>query len=181
MATFCALLAAAGYAIFLGAWSACPVTDAITSGPTYICFTSLASRSKASDYGALFLQIVGVYAIAPCLVTWQTNNVQPHYRRATAVAFGLAIVNLGGIVSTWLFTDPPRFHKATSINLAFSLGMAVASVGLILYLRVRNAEKRRKVQSLLQSDGQGTGDGGWDSPEERRRLGDRHPRFEFTM
>jgi hypothetical protein len=59
--------------------------------------------------------------------------------------------------------------------------MAVASVGLIVYLRARNAEKRRKVQSLLQLNGQGTGDGGWDSPEERRRLGDRHPRFEYTM
>jgi hypothetical protein len=181
MATFSALLAAAGYAIFLGAWCACPVTDAITSGPTYICFTSLASKNRTSDYGALFLQIVGTYAIAPCLVTWQVNNVQPHYRRATAVAFGLATTNVGGIVSTWLFTDAPRFHKATCINLAFSLGIAVVSVGLILYLRARNGEKRKKVQSLLQLDGQGTGDGGWDSPEERRRLGDRHPRFEYTM
>jgi len=181
MATFCALLAAAGYAIFLGAWCAGPVTDAITSRPTYICFTSLASKNKANDYGALFLQIVGTYSIAPCLVTWQTNNVQPHYRRATAIAFGLAMVNVGGIVSTWLFSDPPRFHKGTSVNLAFSLGIAAASVGLILYLRALNTEKRRKVQGLLQLDGQGTGDGGWDSPEERRRLGDRHPRFEYTM
>ena len=141
----------------------------------------LASGNKSSDYGALFLQIVGSYSISPCLITWQANNVQPHYRRATAVAFVLATVNVGGIVSTWLFTDAPRFHKATSINLTFSLGMAVASVGLILYLRARNAEKHRKVLELLQSDGQGTGDGGWDSPEERRRLGDRHPRFEYTM
>jgi len=93
----------------------------------------------------------------------------------------LAVVNVGGIVSTWIFTGAPRFRKATSINLAFSLGMAVTSVGLILYLRARNAEKRRKVLGLLQLNGQGTGDGGWDSPEERRRLGDRHPRFEFTM
>ncbi|KAF8500183.1 MFS general substrate transporter [Russula emetica] len=143
MATFCALLAAAGYIIFL------------------------ASKNKTSDYGALFLQIVGTYAVAPCLVTWQANNVQPHYRRATAVAFGLTATNVG-------------WHP-TSINLAFSLGIAVASVGLILYLRARNAEKRRKVLGLLQLDGQGTGDGGWDSPEERRKLGDRHPRFEYTM
>ena len=153
----------------------------ITSGPTYICFTPLASKNKTTDYGALFLQIVGTYAIAPCLLTWNANNIQPHYRRATGVAFGMGIVNVGGIVSTWLFTDAPRFHKATCINLAFSLGMAVACVGLILYLRARNAGKRTKVLGLLQSDGQGTGDGGWDSPEERRRLGDRHPRFEYTM
>ena len=91
------------------------------------------------------------------------------------------MVNVGGIVSAWLFSDPPRFHKGTSVNLAFSLGMAVVSVGLIFYLRARNAEKRSMVQNLLQLKGQGTGDGGWDSSEERRRLGDRHPRFEYTM
>ncbi len=93
----------------------------------------------------------------------------------------MASVNVGGVVSAWLFTDSPRFHKATSINLAFSLGIAVASAGLILYFRDRNVLKRREVQGLLQLNGQGTGDGGWDSPEERRRLGDRHPRFEYTM
>ena len=37
VATFCALLAAAGYAIFLGEWFTCPVIDATTSEPMYIC------------------------------------------------------------------------------------------------------------------------------------------------
>ncbi|KAF8497830.1 MFS general substrate transporter [Russula emetica] len=157
MATFCALLAAAGYAIFL------------------------ASGNKDSDYGALFLQIVGIYALNPCLLSWITNNIQPHYRRATAVVVGVALVNLGGIVSTWLYTDAPRFHKATSINLSSSLAIAVASTGLVFYFRGRNAKKRREVQGLLQRGEQGKGVGGWDSPEERRRLGDRHPRFEYTM
>jgi hypothetical protein len=181
MATFCALLAAAGYAIFLGGWFVYSVIDAISSEPTYVCFISLASGNKDSDYGALFLQIVGIYAIFPCLVTWNANNIQPYYRRATAVVVIVSTANVGGVVSTWLYTDPPRFHKATSINLSFSLGIAVASAGLMFYLRSRNAEKRRKVQGLLRLGEQGQGDGGWDSPEERRRLGDRHPRFEYTM
>lgn len=142
---------------------------------------SLASGSKDSDYGALFLQIVGIYALTPCIITWNANNIQPHYRRATAVGIGVASVNIGGIVSTWLYTDAPRFHKATSINLSFSLGIAVVSTGLIFYFRRRNAERRREIQGLLQPGGQGKGDRGWDSPEERRRLGDRHPRFEYTM
>jgi hypothetical protein len=181
MAAFCALLAAAGSTIFLGRRFVYPVIDTISSEPTYIRFISLASGNKGSDYGALFLQIVGIYAIIPCLVTWNANNIQPYYRRATAVALTVASQNLGGIVSTWLYTDAPRFHKATSINLSFSLGIAVASVGLMFYLRSRNAEKCRKVQGLLQLGEQGKGDGGWDSPEERRRLGDRHPWFEYTM
>ncbi|KAN0135824.1 MFS general substrate transporter [Lactarius tabidus] len=156
MATVCALIAAAGYAIFLS------------------------SDNKNTSYGALYLQIIGGYAAAPCLSTWNANNVQPHYRHATAIAIGFMASNIGGIVSTWLFTDPPRFRKATRINLVFSLGMAVCSVGMLVYFRARNAGKRREVQRLLQMHGDGTELGGWDSPAERKRLGDRHPRFEFT-
>ncbi|KAI9457829.1 MFS general substrate transporter [Lactarius psammicola] len=156
MATVCALIAAAGYAIFLG------------------------SDNKKTNYGALYLQIIGCFAAAPCLATWNANNVQPHYRRATAIAIGATAANVGGIMSTWIFTDPPRFQKATRINLAFSLGMAASSVGILVYFRVRNAGKRREVQRLMKLHGDGTGAGGWDSPAERKRLGDRHPRFEFT-
>jgi hypothetical protein len=147
----------------------------------YLLLMSLASGNKENDYGALFLQIVGSYTSAPCLITWNANNMQPHYRRATAVAVSTAMANIGGIVSSWIFTGAPRFHKATCINLASSLGIAVTSASLIFHLRVRNAAKRMEVQGLLQMDERGTGDGGWDSPEERRRLGDRHPRFKFTM
>ena len=94
---------------------------------------------------------------------------------------GIAANNVGGIVSSWIFTGAPRFHKATSINLTFSLGIAVVSAGLIFYLRARNAERRKEIQDLLQMDERGAGDGRWDSAEEQRRIGDRHPRFEFTM
>jgi hypothetical protein len=179
MAAFCAVLAAAGYAIFLGAWFSCRLL--LTSRPDVYLLMSLASGNKENGYGALYLQIIGSYASAPCLITWHTNNVQPHYRRATAVAVGLVSINIGGIVSSWIFIGAPRFHTASSINLAFSLGIAVASASLIFYLRARNTVKRKEVQLLLQMDGRGTGEGGWDSPEERRRIGDRHPRFEFTM
>ena len=162
-------------------WLAYPIIDAHSSELTYIRFTFLASGNKHSDYGALFLQIGGIYSLTACIVTWNANNIQPHYRRATAVGIGVALVNLGGIASTWLYTDAPRFRKATIINLSSSLVIAVASAGLIFYFRGRNAEKRREVQDLLQPVEHGKGDGSWDSLEERRQLGDRHPRFEYTM
>ena len=141
----------------------------------------LVSGKKENDYGALYLQIIGSYASAPCLLTWNSNNIQPHYRRATAVALSTATANIGGIVSSWIFTDAPRFHTASCINLTFSLGIAVVSTCLLFYFRVRNVAKRREVQDLLQTDERGAGDGGWDSLKEQRRLGDRHPRFEFTL
>lgn len=62
--------------------------------------------NKDSDYGVLlYLQIVGTYSMVPCLITWNANNVRPHYRRATAVGVGVALVNPGGIASTWLYAE----------------------------------------------------------------------------
>ncbi|KAI0320432.1 MFS general substrate transporter, partial [Amylostereum chailletii] len=121
MAVACSLLAAAGYAIFIG------------------------TANTHANYAGLFLQIVGVYSVTPCLSTWNANNVQPHYRRATAVAFAFVCTNLGGIVSTWIFIGPPRFHVASSINLAFALAMAVLCAGTMGFLRRGNARKRREV------------------------------------
>ncbi|KAI0769506.1 MFS general substrate transporter [Irpex lacteus] len=153
MATGTSLLAAVGYALFLG------------------------SKNKHADYAALFLQIIGVYAGAPCLSTWNSNNVQPHYRRATAIAAAFASTNIGGIVSTWIFVDPPRFHTATSINLAFSLAMVAFCAYIMVYLSHANKLKCQEVERLKKEFGE---NGEWDSRAERRRLGDRHPRFVYT-
>jgi hypothetical protein len=180
MAIVCPLLAVTGFSMFLGALFPFDLPFSISEA-TVTRSRIPGSKKKNTDYGALFLEIIGVYSSAPCLSTWLANNVQPHYRRATAVAIAFVATNIGGIVSPWFFTDPPRFHKATSINLAVSLGMAASSAGIIFYLRACNAKKRKQVENYLQTQGQGLGRGEWDSPEERKRLGDRHPRFEFTL
>jgi hypothetical protein len=39
---------------------------------------------------------IGVYGAAPPLVTWVSNNVQPFYKRATAIAFAFVMTNAGG-------------------------------------------------------------------------------------
>ena len=158
--------------------SSCPAVQRIIPETDFIY---IGSDNKNISYGALFLQITGSYALAPCLSTWNANNVQPHYRRATAVALGYIATNSGGILSTWLFTSPPPFKKATRVNLVFSLAIAACSMGIVFYLKARNAEQQRMVQRFVQIHGADIGVGGWDSLAERKRLGDRHPRFQFTM
>lgn len=34
---------------------------------------------------------------------------------------------------------------------------------------------------MLREEGPGVDEGEWDSESERKRLGDRHPRFEYTL
>lgn len=152
-AIFGALISAAGFAIFL------------------------ATGNKHADYGALFLQIIGTFTSAPCIGTLLANNVQPHYRRASAIAVTFLATNIGGIVSTWIFVDPPRFHVASSVNLAVTLtGAAIIGV-LMVHLSLANGRKREEVARLEREQP----DGAWNTRAERRRLGDRHPHFWFTL
>ena len=86
-----------------------------------------------------------------------------------------------GIVSTWLFTGPPRFHKASVVNLIFAIGTSVSCAGIVLYLHKKNLAKRAEVARLLREEGEGTQPGGWNSDKVRSTLGDRHPLFKFTL
>jgi len=44
-------------------------------------------------YGSLFLTASGVYSIPPVLSAWISNNSEPHYRRAIAIALSAVFTN----------------------------------------------------------------------------------------
>ncbi|ELU40145.1 20S proteasome subunit [Rhizoctonia solani AG-1 IA] len=131
----------------------------------------LAQTNRHVLYGSLFLQIPGVYSSAPTLSAWMANNALPYYKRATAVALAFVFSNLGGIVSTWIFPDPPRYTTATRLNLACAAGLCVFAIIIDLYLIVQNKRK----EAILASPEYGRN--GEDSAEEQQRLGDKHPKF----
>ena len=153
-----------GYCLFL---------SGVLAMAGYILF--LTSTHTSVLYGSLFLQTLGAFNAAPPIATWNLNNVQPHYKRATAVALGVATANFGGILSTWIFDDSPRFRKATSINLVFSIGMCTLAIINRVWLMVQNKRKEReRVQRHpMRSEKE--------EEAERRRLGDDHPDFIYTL
>lgn len=97
-------LAAAGYIIFLRASLSLPPPSLFFSLPLANSPATGSSHIHA-DYAALFLQIIGVYATAPCLTAWNANNVQPHYKRATSIAMCFICTNSGGEFSLSLFCE----------------------------------------------------------------------------
>ena len=82
-----------------------------------------------------------------------------------------------GILSTWIFTDAPRFKTATRLNLAMALGMAIFSLGLDIWLRSRNKAKRAQIEALGGEEKVRA----TDTSEERLRLGDKHLLFMYTL
>ncbi len=55
--------------------------------------------------------------------------------------------------------------------------MAVFSALVMVYLAYANKQKKRELERLEREQPGGE----WDSRKERRRLGDRHPRFMYTL
>lgn len=78
-------------------------------------------------------------------------------------------------MSTWIFTNPPRYTTATRLNLAFAAGLCVFAVIVDVYLIIQN---RRKAEILASPD---YGRNGEDSAEEQKRLGDKHPKFKYML
>jgi len=126
-------------------------------------------------YGSLVLQAIGSFTSVPAIGTWNVNNVEPHYKRSTSIGFSLAMANCGGILSTWIFDDPPRFKKAAKINLAFSLGLCALAIINRVWLAGQNKQKeaQRAQRQPLGSEEE--------EEAEKRRLGDDHPDFIYTL
>ena len=139
----------------------------------YIVF--LTSTHTPVLYGSIFLQTVGTFTAAAAGTTWNVNNAQPYYKRSAAVGLVSSMTNFGGILSTWIFNDPPRFRKATTINIAFSIGICVLAVVNRVWLVMQNKRKEdeRARRQPLGSEKE--------EEAERRRLGDDHPDFIYTL
>ncbi|KAL5530811.1 hypothetical protein ACEPAF_7069 [Sanghuangporus sanghuang] len=147
----------------------------------------LRSNSKAVSYGSLFLSVSGTYALPPQLSAWLSNNSEPHYRRATAVALGFVGANSGGILSTWIFPskEGPRFKRATILNLSFSVCIFGLSILNVLYLtwatQKKQSERAETLAPYIKED--------LEDPNVRRdggdrawvELGDKHPDFHYAI
>jgi len=164
-AALVSMLAVAGFALYLGA---------------------AAAENKFLLYGALFLIVPGVSGGTPIISAWLANNSEPHYRRATNIALILIFNSAGGVLGTWSFPtkDGPKFTKAMTRNLVFSILIVVGCLVNVAYFSWRNKVKKRPgvraklLEKYVIADKEGEGDGELKAWTE---LGDRHPDFVYTL
>lgn len=119
-------------------------------------------------YFALFLVVSGGYMTQPVTIAWIANNVSGHYKRSIASAVQIGFGNLGGIVASTVFFDPPDYWVGYGVSLGMMWLCAAACtalcVGVVWENRRRNAGER---------------DWRLDEPDSDN-LGDDHPQWRFT-
>jgi len=95
------------------------------------------------------------------MITWLTNNSAPHTRRAAAVAVAAGMIEVGGILGTWLLgslSPGPNYTSAMLTFIAMSVGIVVFSTANLVYLSWQNrlkAEKRQNMRKEEEPDGLG--------------------------
>lgn len=63
----------------------------------------LVSQDDHIKYGGTFLVAIGVYPCSPLAINWLSNNIAPHYARATALGLEVSIANCAAILATFTY------------------------------------------------------------------------------
>ncbi|KAG6914956.1 hypothetical protein DXG01_014255 [Tephrocybe rancida] len=121
------------------------------------------SKNAHVQYASLFFSIAGINSQGPALATWLSNNAAPQTRRATAIALGFVMTNVGAIIALWLFSawsKPPRYTTGTIVLLVFSCMMVFLCFCNLFYLQAQNQKKAfKRKKGLREEEAPGLGDG----------------------
>jgi len=131
-------------------------------------------------YAGTFFVAVGDYAISPVLQGWLSNNLAPHYVRATGVGFQVTLANFSAFVGTFTYlpADAPRYRTGHFINLSFLVLCFFLCVIDMLYISFENRQREKG-----KRNGRLSGEIGRTSESENAgaKLGHLHPKFIYTL
>ncbi|CAF1193017.1 unnamed protein product [Rotaria sordida] len=73
----------------------------------------LTNQNQAATYISICIAHCGTLAALPILVAWVTNNVGGHTKRAVAVSFATAVVQIGGVLVPQIYgeIDKPTYRQ----------------------------------------------------------------------
>ena len=133
----------------------------------------LASSSPGVRYAGTFFIASGAFPCSPLILAWLSNNLAPHYTKATGLGFIVAFGNCGAFVATftYLSQDAPNYVIGHSINLGAIVLTLIGVTVNIVYIRWENAARKAgkrdyRFEQVREGDGE---------------LGYRHPEFMYTL
>lgn len=63
----------------------------------------LGSKSPSVRYGGTFFVASGVFVCSPAVMAWLSNNLSPHYVRATGAGLQVGLANCAAFVATFTY------------------------------------------------------------------------------
>ncbi|KAI0128285.1 major facilitator superfamily domain-containing protein [Xylariales sp. AK1849] len=131
------------------------------------------SLSRDAKFGAIFLVASGGYIGTPIALTWLSNDVSGHWKRAFSSGTQVTVGNIAGIISANIFltNESPTYFTGYGISLGMLWLGGIAATTLVIGLLIENKRRDagKRDYRLSQPD------------EEVKNMGDDHPSFRFTL
>ncbi|KAG2061067.1 MFS general substrate transporter [Suillus hirtellus] len=127
-------------------------------------------RAGPSYVGAC-LAATGYYPTIPIILAWTGSNAGGHLKRGVVLAM-IGLSNIGGICSSFIYIDPPRFHIGHGTVMGFlSLAIITSLFAMWDYNRLN---KKKEAQCLAENI---SDDRGYEFED----MGDASPLFRYTI
>jgi len=128
--------------------------------------------SAGASYAGAVLAAVGVYPTIAVDLAWASSNAGGDVKRGVVLAMVIGLGNLGGICSSFVYLDPPRFHIGHGTIMGFlSLSILLSLFSVWDFKRInRQKEALCREQEITDA-----------KRDEFVNMGDDSPLFRYTI
>lgn len=132
------------------------------------------NQNPAGTYVGMVFAAIGCYTAFPTLVTWHSNNLAGHSKRAVGMAMQIGIGNLGGAMAANFYRakDAPRYRLGHGLELMFTGLAFLAGLAVLFYYWRQNKKREKDIQAGKYES--------W-TLEQLDALGDRNPYFRYRL
>ncbi|KAG2369031.1 major facilitator superfamily domain-containing protein [Suillus spraguei] len=116
------------------------------------------------SYAGTCLAAAGTYPAIPIILAWAGSNAGGDLKRRVVLVMVIGISNLGGVCSSFIYIDPPRFHVGHGTN------MGIIYLPINESLRYVGLNKKKEAQCVADDIADDRG-------YEFRDMGDASPLF----
>lgn len=128
------------------------------------------TSAPGPGYVAAFIACVGVYPTVAVNLAWAGGNAGGDMKRGVVIAMVIGIGNLGGICSSFVYYDPPRYHHGHGTMIGW-LGLSVVGSCVLMYTYWR---KNKAKEEYCRANGITQ-----DMQDQFRDMGDESPLFRY--
>ncbi|KAH7888879.1 major facilitator superfamily domain-containing protein [Phlebopus sp. FC_14] len=125
-----------------------------------------------ASYAGAVLACVGVYPTIAVDLAWAGSNAGGDLKRGVVIAMVIGLGNLGGICSSFVYLDPPRFHIGHGTIMGFlGLSILLSLVAMWDYNRINKLKDAQCREQGITNDRR----------DEFKNMGDASPLFRYTI
>lgn len=108
----------------------------------------IGSKDRNARYAGVFFQAFGAFGPNASTTAWTVDNMSPYYKRATIIALSFGGTQIGGIISGYIYNDPPYYRTGASVAFGSLAFLFLCGVIGNIYIYRTNRARERELASL---------------------------------